>query len=182
MITARAEGWEWWLIGVYFVVLLVLGVFGLHRSWLIWQYRRFRGQKAQSPPLPQQLPKVLVQLPFYNERYVAGRLIEQVAALDYPREQLEIQVLDDSTDETAGIVALLVDRLAGEGVPIRHLRRTSREGYKAGALAWGLTQSAAELVAIFDADFLPPADFLRRTVGLFRRWRRRDGADALGSH
>jgi hypothetical protein len=109
-------------------------------------------------------PRVLVQLPIYNERYVAQRLIGAVAELDYPSERLEIQVLDDSTDDTTALVAETVGALRGGGLDIRHLRRFTREGYKAGALAQGLRHSDAELVAVFDADFVPSPDFLRRTV------------------
>ncbi len=109
---------------------------------------------------------VTVQLPLYNEASVAERLLRAVAALDYPRDRLEIQVLDDSTDETSALVAAEVARLAAH-LHIHHLRRTNREGYKAGALAAGLTVARGELVAIFDADFIPQSDFLRQCVGHF---------------
>ncbi len=110
---------------------------------------------------------VTVQLPLYNEMYVASRLIDAVAALDYPRSRLEIQVLDDSTDETTAIVADQVARLRAEGLDIRHLHRTVRTGWKAGALAEGLAAARGAFLAIFDADFVPRPDFLRATVPHF---------------
>jgi cellulose synthase/poly-beta-1,6-N-acetylglucosamine synthase-like glycosyltransferase len=113
------------------------------------------------------MPPVTIQLPLYNEMYVAERLIEAVCKLDYPKEKLEIQVLDDSTDETVEIVAKKISFLKTEGMDIVHIRRHSREGYKAGALAYGLKQSKGDFVAIFDADFLPPSDFLKRTLPVF---------------
>ncbi len=151
----------------YGLVWLILGVYGVHRSWLVIQFRRHRRERAVPPPLPGSPPKVLVQLPIYNERYVAGRLIDAVADLDYPRDRLEIQALDDSDDDTPAIIGPKIETLRRRGVPIHYSRRPSRHGYKAGALAWGLAQSDAPLVAIFDADFVPRRDFLRRTVGFF---------------
>lgn len=109
-------------------------------------------------------PVVTIQLPIYNELYVAGRLIDEVARMDYPADRLEIQVLDDSTDETTAIVAGLVGRWRTRGVDIQHVRRSGRVGFKAGALAHGLELARGELIAIFDADFLPRPDFLRETV------------------
>lgn len=118
-------------------------------------------------PRTEQLPTVTVQLPLYNERYVAERVILAAAALDYPQDRLEIQVLDDSTDDTTHRVARVVRRLRAHGVDIKHLRRESRTGFKAGALAHGLSQANGELIAIFDADFIPQPDFLKRVVGEF---------------
>lgn len=160
------------ILVLYYGVLLVLSLYGLHRLALVRSFRR--GEPTGAPPpsddpvRPGEWPVVTVQLPIYNERYVAERLIEAVASLDYPADRLEIQVLDDSTDDTSERVAATVSRLAARGVDVRHLRRGDRSGYKAGALAWGLERARGELVAIFDADFVPPADFLRRTVGTFR--------------
>jgi cellulose synthase/poly-beta-1,6-N-acetylglucosamine synthase-like glycosyltransferase len=122
---------------------------------------------AEPPALTSDEPLVAVQLPVYNERYVARRLIDATARLDWPRDRLEIQVLDDSDDETVGIVAERVAHWRGRGLRVSHLRRTSRDGYKAGALAHGLELTGAPLIAIFDADFLPGPDFLRRAVGAF---------------
>jgi hypothetical protein len=115
-------------------------------------------------PPDDQLPRVLVQLPVFNERHVIDRLITTTAALDWPRDRLEIQVLDDSTDDTTTLARLAVERLQQQGIHIRLIRRPARTGYKAGALAYGLERSDAEFVAIFDADFLPPSDFLRRCI------------------
>ncbi len=154
------------LVG-YYVVLGWLAVYGAHRLELLALYYRTRKKMPRRPPDPETWPTVAVQLPLYNELYVARRLIDAVCALDYPRQKLEIQVLDDSTDETAEIVAEVVARRRAEGIPIHHIRRTDRAGFKAGALAAGLERTRAELVAVFDADFLPRPDFLRRTVPYF---------------
>lgn len=122
---------------------------------------------AESAPPGVDLPRVTVQLPVYNERYVVTRLLGAVAALDYPRERLEVQVLDDSTDDTSAVVAGLVPRLRAGGLDVRHIRRERRVGFKAGALAEGLERSSGEFVAVFDADFVPPAGFLRAVVPCF---------------
>lgn len=163
------QGWEIASVSAYFLVLAVLSIYGAHRSWLVWQYHRHRHSPMPDAPdiSATDTPSVLVQLPLYNERYVAERLIRAVAALDYPADRLQIQVLDDSTDETRAIVARLVSQLQTHGVAIEHIRRPDRVGFKAGALAHGLERSREELVAIFDADFLPQADFLRQTVPHF---------------
>ncbi|MEM8882858.1 MAG: glycosyltransferase [Planctomycetota bacterium] len=123
--------------------------------------------RAASPLGKTEFPRVLVQLPIFNEAAVAESAIDAVAALDWPADRLDIQVLDDSTDETVGIVDAVVARHAAAGIPIRTLRRSNREGFKAGALAEGLRVSDAEYVALFDADFLPHADFLRRGLPVF---------------
>ena len=112
-------------------------------------------------------PAVCVQLPVYNERYVASRVIDAACGLDWPGDRLTIQVLDDSTDDTVEIVGRRVAHWARRGVAVIHVRRTERTGYKAGALADGINRTDAELIAVFDADFVPPPDFLRRTVGAF---------------
>ncbi len=117
--------------------------------------------------LPSDLPMVTIQLPIYNELYVATNVISSVAKLDYPKERFEIQVLDDSTDLTTSLVASLVEELQHEGIDIVHVRRDDRSGYKAGALAHGLKTAKGELVAIFDADFVCPSDYLNQTVGYF---------------
>ena len=151
----------------YFLVMVILAVYGIHRYTLVYNY--FKNRKNVAPPAPEvtEWPKVTVQLPIYNERYVIERLIEAVAQFDYPRELLDIQVLDDSTDETQGVARDCVERHRALGVPISYIHRTNREGFKAGALQEGLKVASGELVAIFDADFIPPADFLRRTVPYF---------------
>jgi cellulose synthase/poly-beta-1,6-N-acetylglucosamine synthase-like glycosyltransferase len=151
----------------YFVVLVVLAAYGMHRYYLVYSYLQHRRNVPGPPPAVAVWPKVTIQLPIYNERYVIERLVDAVSRFDYPRELLDIQVLDDSTDETQQVARACVERHRALGVPIRYLHRANREGYKAGALAQGLESATGEFIAIFDADFLPPADFLRRTVPYF---------------
>ena len=155
------------VLAIYYLVLGTLAAYGVHRLALVVLYYRTRGRAPIAPPEPADWPRVTVQLPLYNELYVAQRLIDAAAGLDYPRDRLEIQVLDDSTDETRDLVARRVDHHRRRGVPIRHLHRTDRTGFKAGALAAGQAVATGDLVAVFDADFVPQADFLRRTVPHF---------------
>jgi cellulose synthase/poly-beta-1,6-N-acetylglucosamine synthase-like glycosyltransferase len=164
------------LVAPYFAILGVLSFYGLHRFRMVYLYYRHRSNRpcmtarpvgADWPRRWRGWPHVTIQLPIYNEKYVVERLIDAVAAMDYPRERLEIQVLDDSTDETGEIARAAVARHAAAGLSIHYLHRKERTGYKAGALAAGLKQARGEFLAIFDADFLPPADFLRRTVPHF---------------
>lgn len=157
------------LVPVALVYLLVVGalfVYGVNFFYLTYLTWRSRSQAAP-PPEPEIWPTVTVQLPVYNEMYVAERLIDAVARLDYPPDRLEIQVLDDSTDETAAIIQNAVQRLQAQGVNIHHIHRSQRQGYKAGALAQGFHLAQGEFMAIFDADFIPPADFLKRTIPHF---------------
>ena len=144
---------------------VVLAAYGLHRLHLVLLYRRRR--PVATPPEPEVWPRVTIQLPLYNERYVAERLLEAAAAVDYPRDRLEIQVLDDSEDGTAAIVARTVARLRARGLDATHVRREGRAGYKAGALQHGLLRARGELLAIFDADFVPSPDILKRMVPHF---------------
>jgi cellulose synthase/poly-beta-1,6-N-acetylglucosamine synthase-like glycosyltransferase len=144
--------------------LSILAIYGWHRYYLVYLYMKHKDQ-APAPPRPlAAFPAVTVQLPIYNEMYVADRLIDAVCEMDYPRDLFEIQVLDDSTDETRDIAELAVRRHAARGFNIRHLHRIDRRGYKAGALAAGLQESTGKYIAIFDADFVPTKDFLMRTV------------------
>src|SRR5215213_2566740 len=155
------------ILVLYFFVLSILAIYGWHRYYLVYLYTK---NKAKAPlPMPEMavLPRVTVQLPIFNEMYVADRLIDTVCQMDYPSELLEIQVLDDSTDETTSIAELAVRRHASRGFDIRYMHRVDRTGYKAGALEAGLAESTGEFIAIFDADFIPPADFLRRTLPYF---------------
>jgi cellulose synthase/poly-beta-1,6-N-acetylglucosamine synthase-like glycosyltransferase len=151
----------------YFFVLVVLAAYGIHRYWLVYCYTKHRHNTPGQPPQMTAWPKVTIQLPIYNERYVVERLIESVSRLDYPRELLDVQVLDDSTDETREVARSCVERYHALGFPVRHLHRTHREGYKAGALREGLKSASGEFIVIFDADFQPIPDFLRRTVPYF---------------
>ena len=150
---------------LYALSVLWLSAYGLNGWILTLLYWRHRRRSQPTPTVPRdQLPVVTVQLPLYNEAHVAARLIDTAAALDYPRDRLEIQVLDDSTDETVRIVDGRVAFHRQRGVNIRVLRRSGRDGFKAGALAQGLGQAQGDLIAIFDADFCPRPDFLLRTV------------------
>ena len=151
----------------YFLVMAILAAYGIHRYVLVYNYYKYRKNVPGPPPEITDWPKVTVQLPIYNERYVIERLIEAVAQFDYPRDRFEIQVLDDSTDETVSVASSCVERYRALGLPIFYIHRTNREGFKAGALQEGLKSATGDLIAIFDADFIPPADFLRRTVPYF---------------
>src|SRR4029453_1860191 len=152
---------------VYFFILSVLAIYGWHRYYLVYLYMKNKDKAPAPLPPPTGLPRVTVQLPIFNEMYVADRLIGAVCELDYPKEVLEIQVLDDSTDETKEIAELAVRRHASRGFDIRFLHRVDRRGYKAGALEAGLAEATGEYIAIFDADFIPPRDFLQRTLPYF---------------
>jgi cellulose synthase/poly-beta-1,6-N-acetylglucosamine synthase-like glycosyltransferase len=152
----------------YFIVLFVLAVYGLHRYWLVYDYFMYSKNVPGPPPEVAYWPRVTIQLPIFNERYVIERLVESISRFDYPRELLDVQVLDDSTDETQQVARDCVERFAAQGMPIVYIHRTNREGYKAGALENGLRTAKGDLVAIFDADFLPEPDFLRRTVPYFQ--------------
>ena len=152
------------IVTLYFAVLCGLSVYGAHRNLLVWFYLRGGHRRPPAHAAAERLPRVTVQLPIFNELFVAERLIDAVARMRYPRERLEVQVLDDSTDETSVVVAQAVERWWARGVAIRHIRRPARKGFKAGALRDGLRTATGELVALFDADFVPPADFLERAV------------------
>ncbi len=154
----------------YFIVLIVLAAYGAHRYWLVYLYYKNKRNKTTEPAAHfdfADLPRVTVQLPIFNEQYVVDRLLDAVYRLDYPAEKLDIQLLDDSTDETIEVARLLVDRYAALGHPVTCLHRDNREGYKAGALAEGLKTAKGEFVAIFDADFVPPPDFLLKCIHHF---------------
>jgi cellulose synthase/poly-beta-1,6-N-acetylglucosamine synthase-like glycosyltransferase len=159
---------DWAMLIPYFTVLAILSVYVLHRYEIIRTYFKYRKNATGEPPKRfEQLPPVTIQLPLYNERYVVERLIEEVLKIEYPKERLQIQVLDDSTDDTAPFAEALVERYRTMGYPIEYHHRSSRHGYKAGALQEGLETATGELVAVFDADFCPPAGFLLKTVHYF---------------
>jgi cellulose synthase/poly-beta-1,6-N-acetylglucosamine synthase-like glycosyltransferase len=152
----------------YFLLLTVLAFYGLHRYEMVRLYRKHRkNMPSESPRRFAELPRVTVQLPLYNERFVVERLLEETLKIDYPRDLLQIQVLDDSTDETHPFTERLVGEYRAAGYPIEYHHRPDRHGFKAGALEEGLKTATGELVAIFDADFVPPRDFLMRTIHHF---------------
>ena len=155
------------ILGAYFFILSILAVYGWHRYYLVYLYMKHKDRKVANPVVPDVWPAVTVQLPLYNEMYVVDRLLQAVCRMDYPKELLEIQVLDDSTDETQEIGRLAVQRYAAQGFDIKYLHRNDRSGYKAGALDAGLQVARGRFVAIFDADFVPQADFLKRTIPYF---------------
>src|SRR4026209_2488079 len=157
------------ILVLYFFVLSILAIYGWHRYYLVYLYMKNRGRAPEPlpPPDPAHLPSVTIQLPIFNEMYVADRLIDAVCELDYPMDLLEIQVLDDSTDETTSIAERAVRRHALAGANIRYMHRVDRTGYKAGALDAGLAEATGEFIAIFDADFIPRGDFLKRTLPYF---------------
>src|ERR1700737_2683612 len=152
----------------YFLVLFVLAMYGLHRYWLVYDYYKYAANVPGPPPAASRWPRVTIQLPIFNERYVIERLVEAVSRFEYPRELLDIQVLDDSTDETRQVAQACVARFAAQALPIMYVHRTNRDGYKAGALENGLKTAQGEFVAIFDADFIPAPDFLTRSIPYFQ--------------
>ncbi len=154
-------------LAAYFFVLIILAIYGWHRYYLVYLYMRCRDKKPVAGPPLDPLPSVTLQLPLYNEMYVADRLIEAVCRIEYPRDRLEIQVLDDSTDETRSIAESAVRRLAEQGVDIKYFHRRDRTGFKSGALEAGLNVASGEFIGIFDADFMPTPDFLMRLMPYF---------------
>ncbi|MDQ3666107.1 MAG: glycosyltransferase [Acidobacteriota bacterium] len=165
----RLDGFDWTILILYFAILTVLAVYGGYRIKQVidfWRYRKFipvpKGKFAE-----EDLPVITVQLPLFNEMYVVERLVKAVTEIDYPREKFEIQVLDDSTDETVKLAEATVAKYAQHGFDIHCLHRADRTGFKAGALAQGLKVAKGELLAIFDADFVPKPDCLRKLVDFF---------------
>ncbi|MBU0991117.1 MAG: glycosyltransferase [Proteobacteria bacterium] len=156
-----------WLI--HMAALLGLVLYGMHRIWLLILWKKIRQDSSNGFFLPEmdKDPRVTIQLPLYNERFVVKRLIDAASNLDWPKDCLEIQVLDDSSDETRALVDERVLYWQGRGVDIKAIRRKDRNGFKAGALAFGMASAKGEFIAVFDADFVPGKDFLRRTVSCF---------------
>ena len=149
---------------VYLAAAVLVALYGANALLLALLYMTGRRRRADSPSEPQPWPLVTVQLPLYNELHVVTRLVDAVADLDYPLDRLQVQILDDSTDETTALAQSCADRHRARGLDVTIVRRIDRNGFKAGALAHGLRSARGELIAIFDADFVPPPDFLRRTV------------------
>ncbi|MCX8055373.1 MAG: glycosyltransferase [Ignavibacteria bacterium] len=152
---------------IYFLALSILFGFGIHGLILLYYYRKTQNNKIKEPELPKELPMVTIQLPLYNEYFVVERLIRSVCNIKYPKEKLEIQVLDDSTDESQELCKSLVEEYKKKGFNIKYIHRTDRTGYKAGALKHGLEIAEGDFVAIFDADFVPNENFLLKTVPYF---------------
>jgi cellulose synthase/poly-beta-1,6-N-acetylglucosamine synthase-like glycosyltransferase len=164
----KANAFDMALLVPYFIVLILLAGYGLHRYTLVYLYYKKKKNRTVEPTETfADLPRVTLQLPIFNEQYVVDRLLQAICRLDYAREKLDIQLLDDSTDETVEVARSLVEHYAARGHPVRYIHRTNREGYKAGALHEGLKTATGEFVAIFDADFVPPPDFLLRTIHHF---------------
>ena len=163
--------WNWFdltLLVPYFFVMVVLSIYGIHRYTMCYQYFKFRKNYNPNPVNTfGELPRVTIQLPMFNEQFVVERLVEAVCAMDYPREKLDIQVLDDSTDESQHVAREIVDRYAAMGNPITYIHRTNRHGFKAGALDEGLNVAKGEFVAIFDADFVPGKDWIMKVIHHF---------------
>ena len=166
-------GWRWnnfdaLILFPYFAVMIVLAIYGVHRYTMVYRYFRFKKNYNPNPPKQfAELPHVTIQLPIFNEQFVIDRLIDAICKIEYPKDKLEIQVLDDSTDETVKVASEIVDRYAKLGNPIVYIHRENRHGFKAGALDAGLKIAKSEFVAIFDADFVPPPDWLMRVIHHF---------------
>src|SRR5258706_2082548 len=164
----QVNGFDLALLIPYFIVLVILAVYGGHRYWMVYLYYKHKKKKTTAPAAYfEELPRVTVQLPIFNEQYVVDRLLDAVCKLEYPREKLDIQLLDDSTDETVVVACGLVERYAALGHPVSYLHRDNRSGFKAGALEKGLKTAKGEFVAIFDADFVPSPDFLLQCIHHF---------------
>jgi cellulose synthase/poly-beta-1,6-N-acetylglucosamine synthase-like glycosyltransferase len=155
------------IVYTYFAILAILSFYGFHRYLLVWLFRKHRNHPAVCKERFQELPQVTVQLPFYNEMYVVRRIIDAACAFDYPRDRFEVQLLDDSTDETQKIAREAAEEWRKRGIDIHYIHRDNRAGFKAGALENGLLTAKGEFVAIFDADFVPNPDFLQRTIHFF---------------
>jgi cellulose synthase/poly-beta-1,6-N-acetylglucosamine synthase-like glycosyltransferase len=164
----HANAFDLALLIPYFVVLIILAGYGLHRYVLVYMYYKNRKNRTTEPPQRfTELPRVTIQLPIFNEQFVVDRLVDAICRLDYPKDKLDIQVLDDSTDETVEVADAVVQRYAALGNPITYIHRTNRQGFKAGALQEGLNTAKGEFIGIFDADFVPPEDWLMRVIHHF---------------
>jgi cellulose synthase/poly-beta-1,6-N-acetylglucosamine synthase-like glycosyltransferase/Leucine-rich repeat (LRR) protein len=165
-------GYAPWALVIAILYVIAVGLicfYGLHRCWLTW--RLLRDPETRKSPAAaghfSEMPRVTVQLPMFNERHVAERIIEAVCALDYPRDRLQIQVLDDSNDDSAEMARRCCELMVAAGHPVEYLHRSTRAGFKSGALAAGLKTATGEFIVIFDADFIPAPDFLRQTIHYF---------------
>lgn len=166
--TAGSLGWMvTTFLVAWLIIMFVVCIYGMHRWALVYLYFKHRKNLPQIHDHFTELPTVTIQLPMYNERFVACRIIENTCRIDYPKDRLQIQVLDDSTDDTVQIASDTVGRMRAAGFDIEYIHRTNRQGYKAGALCEGLKTAKGQFVAIFDADFIPPANMLRESIHYF---------------
>ncbi len=160
------------IIAIYSIALLLIFFYSLAQLNLLVNYLSYKRQNQTAPKFnlldPKEIPLVTIQLPVYKEEYVMERLLDNIAKIEYPKSKLEIQVLDDSTDNSVNITSKRIQELQEEGINIQHIRRENREGYKAGALKEGLEIAKGDFIAIFDADFLPDPDWLKKTVIYFK--------------
>ncbi|MBI5281634.1 MAG: glycosyltransferase [Candidatus Solibacter usitatus] len=164
----QLDWFDWLLLIPYFTLLTILAIYGAHRYAVVRGYLKYKSRIPKAPASRfQQLPRVTIQLPLFNERNVVDQLLDAVLKVRYPRELLEVQVLDDSTDDTHPYTEALVARLKAQGHPIEYIHRADRTGFKAGALQNGMALTKGDLFAVFDADFIPPADFLEKTIHFF---------------
>ena len=164
----QVNGFDLALLIPYFIVLVLLAGYGGHRYVLVYLYYKHKKNRTTDPPgYFQELPRLTVQLPIFNEQFVVDRLLEAICRLKYPLDKLDIQLLDDSTDETQDVARQLVEQYSSQGCPITYHHRDNRHGFKAGALREGMKSAKGEFIAIFDADFVPPEDFLLRTIHHF---------------
>tara|TARA_B100000767_G_scaffold251932_1_gene255324 strand:- start:6567 stop:8057 length:1491 start_codon:yes stop_codon:yes gene_type:complete len=163
---------EYIIITIYSLALILIFMYALAQLNLLFNYRSAQKKEDTSPKFDftnsKEIPKVTIQLPVYNEMYVMERLLDNIVTLEYPREKLEIQVLDDSTDESIVTTEKHIKRLQKTGINIQHIQRSNRQGFKAGALKEGLEIATGEFIAIFDADFLPQKDWLLQTIPYFK--------------
>ena len=155
------------ILFLYFVSLIVIMLFCIYQFQLVWIYLRNKNKIHTIPLQPDQLPFVTIQLPVFNESYIVERLLDNISKINYPKDKLQIQVLDDSTDETCGIIKRKIESFKEQRLNFQYIHRSDRSGFKAGALEEGLKVADGELIAIFDADFLPQPDFLLKTVPYF---------------
>jgi cellulose synthase/poly-beta-1,6-N-acetylglucosamine synthase-like glycosyltransferase len=165
----QLDGFDWTILILYFTILVVLAIYGGYRVKQVidfWRYRKFVPQPKGSFD-ETDLPVITVQLPLFNEMYVVQRLVKAITEIEYPREKLQIQVLDDSTDETVKLAGETVEKYKALGFDIEYVHRSDRTGFKAGALENGMKTAKGELLAIFDADFVPKPDCLRKLVDYF---------------
>ncbi|MCM4150713.1 glycosyl transferase family 2 [Arenibacter sp. N53] len=162
----------YFIITIYSISLLLIFFYSLAQLNLLVNYLGYKRRNQVAPKYnlldPKEIPFVTIQLPIYNEEYVMERLLDNIAKIEYPKSKLEIQVLDDSTDDSVLDTAKRIQALQEAGLDITHIRRTNRQGYKAGALKEGLVLAKGEFIAIFDADFLPSSDWLKKTVIYFK--------------